>query len=53
MGVELTRGLTGELDLDNKGKGQSIQYSVGNIIMDGDTTTTSHIPHPSKCEQSK
>ena len=43
MGEELTRGLTGELDLDNKGKGQSIQYSVGNIIMDGDTTTISHI----------
>ena len=43
MGVELTRGLTGELDLHNKGKGQSIKYSVGNIIMDGDTTTISHI----------
>ncbi|XP_074616472.1 uncharacterized protein LOC141875922 isoform X1 [Acropora palmata] len=43
MGVELTRGLTGALDLHNKGKGQSIKYSVGNIIMDGDTTTISHI----------
>ncbi|XP_020615725.1 uncharacterized protein LOC110053783 [Orbicella faveolata] len=43
MGVELTRSLTGELNLDNKREGQSIQYSVGNIIMDGDTTTISHI----------
>ena len=43
MGVELTRCLSGELDLNKKGEGQSIQYSVGNIIMDGETTTISHI----------
>ena len=39
MGVELTRGLTGELDLDNKGEDKSTQYSVSNNILDRGTTT--------------
>ena len=40
---ELTRGVVGQTELDTKGESQSIEYSVGNIIMDGDTTTISHI----------
>ena len=43
MGVELTKGLVGQVELDTKGESQSIEYSVGNITMDGDTTTISHI----------
>ena len=43
MGVELTRGLEGELELDSTGGKKSIDYKVDNIIMDGDTTTISHI----------
>ena len=39
MGVELTKNLVGELKIDEK----PVEYSVSNIIMDGDTTTISHI----------
>lgn len=43
MGVELTKGLAGEIEVDNIGETKSVEYSVHNIIMDGDTTTISHI----------
>ena len=43
MGVELTKGVVGQTELDTKVEGQSIEYSFGNIIMDGDTTTISYV----------
>ena len=39
MGVELTKNLVGEMQIDEK----PVEYNVSNIIMDGDTTTISHI----------
>ena len=50
MGIELTKGLAGEMKVDNTGETKSVEYSVDNIIMDGDTTTISHI-HDNVSEQ--
>ena len=50
MGVELTKGLAGEMEVDNSEETKSVEYSVDNIIMDGDTTTISHI-HDNVSEQ--
>ena len=41
MGVELTKNMRGEVKLP--GKQQATEYHIENIIMDGDTTTISHI----------
>ncbi len=43
MGVKLSKNLKGEVEVDTSGGSRSIKYSVGNLIMDGDTTTISHI----------
>ena len=40
MGVELSKALSGKVDVDTIGVQE---YSIGNIIMDGDTTTICHI----------
>ena len=43
MGVELTKRLAEEVEIDSKGGNKPIEYNLNNIIMDGDTTTIFHI----------
>ncbi|XP_068694458.1 uncharacterized protein [Montipora foliosa] len=43
MGVELTKRLAGEVEINSKGGNKPIEYNLNNIIMDGDTTTIFHI----------
>ena len=43
MGVEMSKNLSGEIVLGKEGDSTTVSYSLGNIIMDGDTTTIAHV----------